>query len=298
MEKNSHYFIVGLFVILSLAALSGFVVWLAGTYDARNYNRYTINFDDPVSGLKQGAAVQYRGVPVGRVLEIRLVPTSVNLIKVDIEVDDSTPLYQGTMASLATLGVTGLTYIELTTEASVGGPLTKPEGEKYPVIEGQGTQLSKLFQDVPAISKQVLLLSEKLNKVFNDENVAALDQTIKNINRLSADVNTLLNETNLANVSNTLENMSNASESMDGLVTRFNHTADEIDKAVASLNSVITDNRSDIDKFAGSGLSQITEMSRETTEMARAIRRLADRLEQDPSKVLYQPTYRGVEVEK
>jgi phospholipid/cholesterol/gamma-HCH transport system substrate-binding protein len=298
MEKNSHYLIVGIFVTLSLIGLIGFVIWLAGTHDSRNYDRFTINFSDPVSGLKEGAAVQYRGVQVGNVIGVRLVPTETNLVSVDIKVDENTPIYQSTVASLATLGITGLTYIELSTTGEGRLPPTQAEGEKYPTIVGQGTQLSKLFQDVPAISEQVLKLSEKLNKVFNDENVTALDQTIKNINKLSTDVNSLISEANIAHISTTLENASSASEKMDQLITRFNNTADEIDKAVSSLNSVVTDNRGDIDKFAGSGLRQITEMSRETTEMARAIRRLADRLEQDPSKIIYQPTYRGVEVQK
>ena len=52
MEKNSRYFVVGVFVMLSLLALTTFIIWLAGTHDVRNYQRYTIYFKDPVSGLK------------------------------------------------------------------------------------------------------------------------------------------------------------------------------------------------------------------------------------------------------
>lgn len=297
MEKNSHYFIVGIFVTVSLVALTLFIVWLAGTHDSRDYRRYTVNFDDPVSGLKESAAVQFRGVEVGRVRKIRLVEGSTELVKVEIEIDENVPIYQHSEASLATQGITGLTYIELTTKEGDTTPAPIPPGEKHPVIHGQGTQLSKLFQDVPAISKQLLELSEKLNKAFDDDTITSLNQTIKNIEQVSADLDTLLSEENMANVSTTLSNVTDASQNLDHLIERFDKTADEIDKAVASINSVITDNRGDIDKFAGSGLSQITEMSRETTEMARAIRRLADRLEQDPSRVIYQPRYRGVEVE-
>ena len=85
---------------------------------------------------------------------------------------------------------------------------------------------------------------------------------------------------------------------IEQIVQRFNTTADQIDEAVATLNGILVDNRADIDRFAGSGLNQITEMSRETKKMAESVRRLADKLEQEPSRLLYQPKYRGVEIKQ
>ncbi len=298
MEKNSHYFIVGLFVSIAISGLILFVVWLAGTHDARNYNDYTVEFSDPVSGLKKSAIVQFRGIEVGRVTDIRLSPNSVDLVKVDIAIDDTVPINKTSFGSLATLGITGITYIELTTVNNDTTQPVTPQGERFPVIRGQGTQLSKLFQDIPAISKQLLDLSEKLNKAFDDDTIVSLNQTVKNVEQMSSDINALLSEENITNATTTLRNVSSASGEMDQLVARFDKTANEIDKVVASLNAVITNNKHDIDKFAGSGLNQITEMSRQTTEMARSIRRLADRLEQDPSRIIYKPNYRGVEVQE
>ena len=298
MEKNSHYFVVGIFVTLSLLALTIFIIWLAGTHDVRNYERYTILFKDPVSGLKNSAVVQYRGVDVGRVLDVRLSPARNDLIKVDIEVDETTPISGSTEASLAQQGITGIVYIELTTKEGDSTPPKIEEGERYPVIAGRGTQLSKLFQDIPEISKQVLELSRKLNAVFDEETVTSLGATFKNIEAMSRDMNGLLSEENVANTSVALRNAAQASEDVEQMIERFNKTADEIDQAVATLNGILTDNRADIDRFTGSGLNEITQMSRETKKMAESVRRLADKLEQEPSRLLYQPKYRGVEIEE
>lgn len=298
MEKQSRYVIIGLFVSASLLALTMFIIWLAGTYDSRNYERYTIHFRDPVSGLKNSAIVQYRGVDVGRVTDVRIAPGNNGLVKVDIEVDSTTPIYRSTEASLAQQGMTGIVYIDLSTQEGDREPPVVSDGERYPVIHGRGTQLSRLFQDVPKISQQILALTEKLNTVFDEENVSSLQQTFKNVEMMSRDLNGLLNEENIHNTSIALRNIAATSESIDDLVERFNHTADEIDKAVEALSGVITDNRGDIDRFAGSGLRQITEMSRETRRMAESVRRLADKLEQDPSRLLYQPNYRGVEIQE
>lgn len=298
MEKNSRYFIVGVFVSLALLGLATFIVWLAGTHDARNYHRYTIFFRDPVSGLKDGAVVQYRGVDVGRVRDVRIAQGANDLIKVDIETEEDTPITKSSEASLATQGVTGLVYIELTTKEGDQSPPAMVQGERYPVISGKGTQLSKLFQDIPAITTQVLKLTEKLNAALDQDSVVAMNETVKNVAAATASLNQLLSEENVQNTSIAIRNISESSAKVDEIVSRFNNTADQIDQAVASLNDVLIDNKANINKFAGSGLKEITEMTAETREMAKSIRRLADTLEQEPSRLLYQPNYRGVEIQK
>lgn len=296
MEKESRYFTVGIFVAASLMALIFFIIWLTGTHDARSYQRYTIYFQDPVSGLKNSAIVQYRGVDVGRVREVRLSPNRNDLIRVDIEVDETTPIYQSTQASLAQQGFTGIVYIELTTREGDQEPPDMIEGERYPVIRGRGTQLSKLFQDVPEISRQILELSTKLNNVFDEETVASLSASFKNIEAMSRDMNGLLSEENVGNASITLRNAAQASEEAERMIERFNRTAEEIDQAVSSLNRILSDNRENINRFTRSGLKEITDMSRETKKMAESVRRLADKIEQEPSRLIYQPSYRGVEI--
>lgn len=298
MEKNSHYFMIGIFVSASLVGLALFIVWLAGTHDNRNYARYTIYFRDAVSGLKSSAIVQYRGVDVGRVMDVRLSLDRNDLIKVDIEVDNTTPIFRSTEASLAQQGMTGIVFIDLSTKEGDTTPPEIIEGEFYPIIAGKGTQLSKLFQDVPAITSQVLELTQKLNTVFNEDNMKNIDETMKNVQAMSSSMNQLLNAENIESTSTALRNLSQTSENVNDLVARFDQTADKIDTAVNSMNEIITGNKANIDKFSGSGLRQITDMAAETKEMAKSIRRLADTLEQEPSRLLYQPNYRGVEIQQ
>ena len=298
MEKNSHYFTIGLFVSISFLALIVFVIWLTGTHDSRNYKRYTVYFHDAVSGLQNGANVQYRGIDVGRVRDVRLAASQTDLIKVDIEVDETTPISQGSDASLATLGITGLAFITITTPDDDKRPPKRVEGERYPVINGKGTQLSKLFQDIPQISKQVLEMSEKLNALLNDQNVENINQTFSNVQQVSKNLSNLLNDQNVANLSRSIDNISKASDNVENIVSKFEHTADQIDATAASLNDIVTRNQGNIDRFAGDGLNQITEMTRETKDMARAMRRLADKLEQNPSQIIYKPKSSGVEIPK
>jgi phospholipid/cholesterol/gamma-HCH transport system substrate-binding protein len=298
MEKDARYFIVGLVVSIGMIALVGFVLWLAGTHKSQDREIYTVYFTDPVSGLKEGASVQYRGVEVGKVLAVRLSHSREDLIKVDIAVKESTPIGESTTALLEMFGITGLVYMELTTEPGETRPPQRIPGEQYPVITGSGTQLARIIEDIPMITQQVLEVVEKLNEFFDPKHTALLSQTLENTERLSRDLNGLLTSENVNNASTTIENFSQASEDFKTMAERFDQTASEIERAVASLNEIISGNKNNINRFTSEGLDNITKTSREAEKAAKAIREMSEKLNRDPSQIIYKPQSSGVEIEK
>jgi len=154
MEKNANYFIVGVFVSVSLMALVGFSIWLAGVHDLSPHERYTIYFTDPVSGLNEEATVKYKGVEVGKILGLRLTPERSDLVKVDIEIKQETPVRAGTVANVETQGITGQSYIELATASTDKDPPTRVADEKYLVLKGTGSKLDKVLNELPNVSRQ------------------------------------------------------------------------------------------------------------------------------------------------
>src|SRR4051812_24212632 len=153
MEKDADYFRVGVFVTVSLLALGGFIIWLMGSHGFKHYDHYTIYFTDPVSGLNDDGIVKYKGVDVGKISDIRISPERANLVKVDIEVKEGTPVRAETKANIQMQGITGQSYIELATESLDGKPPAKVADEKYPVLQGSGSQLAKFFDDMPNLSR-------------------------------------------------------------------------------------------------------------------------------------------------
>jgi phospholipid/cholesterol/gamma-HCH transport system substrate-binding protein len=155
MEKDANYFAVGIFVSLSLMALVGFLIWLAGFHSTGHYDRYTVYFTDPVSGLNVDAPVNYKGVEVGKILAMRLSADRSDLIKVDIEVKDSTPVRAETLAKVELSGITGQSSIELATETTDTTPPRQIPGEQYPVLKGTGSPLADFFDNLPKIGNHV-----------------------------------------------------------------------------------------------------------------------------------------------
>lgn len=267
-----------------------------GAHDTRATKRYTVHFTDAVNGLKVGGVVQYKGVEVGKVTDISLAPERNDLIRVNIEVVTQTPVYAGTEATLAMMGVTGIVYMDMKTDVADAQPVPMIEGEEYPVIQGNGTQLARILADVPEISKQVLQITKKVNGLLDQNNVEAFNVILANIENLTRDMNGLLSSENVGHASNTLSNFSAASADMKDMVARFEKTADEVDKAVQAITNVVTKNEANINKFTQDGLEQIMRMSQETRKMAESIRRTAEKLNQDPSQLIYKPNHHGVEI--
>ncbi len=154
MEKDARYFAVGLFVTISFMALVGFLIWLISPKDADDYSYYTVYFTASVGGLEEGSDVRYRGIPVGKVEELRFSDEHTELIKVDIAIDKETPVRKNTKVFMAMQGVTGRIHLELETLSGDKNPPGTPEGEMYPVLKGEGSRIDKIVSNFEKFSDE------------------------------------------------------------------------------------------------------------------------------------------------
>src|SRR5262249_18558029 len=72
MERKSPYVLIGLAMIVFVAAVAGFVIWKLRAGDRTAYAYYDIYFSGDVQGLTNDSPVFYRGLRVGRVHSIQL----------------------------------------------------------------------------------------------------------------------------------------------------------------------------------------------------------------------------------
>ncbi len=298
MERDAHYFKVGLFVVIATTALAAFLIWIAGTYDGRNYDRYTVHFITAITGLNEGAIVRYQGLEVGNVTRIRLSEDKQNLLRVDIQVKEGTPVRGESVAMLGMTGVTGIAFLDIQTKPNdQSQPKTHPN-EKYPVILGKSSQLTEIFKNVPEITDNLLQVSRKLNDMLDENTTTSLQTTITNLEKLTKDLNGVLSEQNVANFSATLDNAATASEDFSSMAARLDKAAVQVEQTATDLKDAIARNEESFTKFTREGVDQIIRLSEEGRRTAGSIRGLSEKLVNDPSKVIYQPNYHGVEIEK
>ena len=116
MFKGDRNFAVGLFVTIAIAAFIFFVVWLTGRTGNEEMTKYTLLFDNDITGLYVGSSVKYMGMNIGTVSEMKLEQNNGIRIRVVINILESTPVDHGTYASLALQGITGVAVVNLASD--------------------------------------------------------------------------------------------------------------------------------------------------------------------------------------
>ena len=111
METRAHYVAVGAFVLAIVTVAFVAVLWLARAQLTTQYALYDIYFSGPVSGLREGAAVEYNGVPAGRVAEIRITPDNVERIRVTVEIETTVVIKQNAVASVEGNLLSGVSFM-------------------------------------------------------------------------------------------------------------------------------------------------------------------------------------------
>ena len=114
MKKISVEFIVGLFLITGIAAVTYLSVVISGVsaFDSDGY-QLMAKFENS-SGLKRGASIEIAGVKIGRVASISL-DSETQESMVWLSVDAGVEVQDDAVASIRTAGIIGDKYIKIST---------------------------------------------------------------------------------------------------------------------------------------------------------------------------------------
>jgi len=125
MKKLSVEFIVGLFLITGIAAVTYLSVVISGVsgFSSDGY-RLMAKFENS-SGLKRGAVIEIAGVKVGKVENISLEPETQESL-VWLEIDQGIEIQDDAVASIRTAGIIGDKFIKI----SVGGGDLLSDGDE------------------------------------------------------------------------------------------------------------------------------------------------------------------------
>ena len=308
---NSKNFTVGLFVATALVAFTSTTIWLTGAKGTQPTVNYSMYFETDVSGLMLGGPVFYLGVEVGSVTAITIVPGNPVRVQVDAEILQLTPIDQGTYASLALQGITGVAVIRLSADPGVHDPLKLQPNHGQLVIEVRDTGFSALLSKAPGIVDKlddVLVQIKGILGPDNQEFVAtmlsdlatvssALAEKEEAIGAIPVTLNkamTELHESLLqikSMASNFEPELASVMESIDQL------TAD-LAKISARMETWSADNDNEMSAFMEDGLGQMPALVSDARRTLREIEKLVKDLREDPSKLIYKPQEDTIDVEK
>jgi phospholipid/cholesterol/gamma-HCH transport system substrate-binding protein len=302
MEREANYTAVGAFVLLIVTMAGLFVYWYAGSNDARDYTRYEIYFEGSVSGLNRGSTVRYLGVEVGKVVTIRIDKRAADRVQVIADIDSNTPISDNTLASLSLQGITGLLYIDLLANADPKRSMASVPSEQYPVIDSVRSNFDLFLSSLPdLVGRATLVLSDENIDAFSrtlasiEKSAATLPGTMQDASALVSDLRATIVDVRSAVVA-ARQLIETSGPELTTASERIRAITDNLAKTTASLDRLMTDHREDLGLFLRDSLPEIERLLRDSRQAAQEFRELSRSLKSDPSQLLYEPSYRGVEI--
>ncbi|WP_299979359.1 intermembrane transport protein PqiB [uncultured Pseudoteredinibacter sp.] len=222
--------------------------------------KFALMIDDTVRGLKVGAPVEYRGLVIGKVLEInpevyakQLVMDSNYSIPVIIEIqpgriqqDDSpegvaylekqtlAEIKRGLKATLETGNlITGALYVDIDIYPEIGAPDSISSFNGYPVI--------------PTLPEEIGQIAEKMNQILNKVNQLPLQELAQNANELLSELSKTakaLQHTSQQADKHIIVEMGNTLAEVNQLLQDYQQGSDtniELNKTMKSVQQVLTD---------------------------------------------------------
>ena len=268
---------------------------------------YTVNFrNTSVQGLIIGSLVKYQGVEVGRVVRIRVNPTDLNSILVDIKIREGVVVKTDMTATMVYVGLTGQKYIEIS-----GGTLASPNlaahGEIM-TVRGLGEKADDIVNNIQTTAKRI-------TELLAPENIERFSAFLENAEKSSASVSGVL-ESRRQSLDNTLASLEKASGEFARATEKFVPMTEDLSRLVRTveansektlgniaerfsaeeLGAVLKDVRSFLDtasvslkKVESVLLEQQTELRRTFSSLGVAIDNLAQfsrEIAEEPSAIL------------
>ena len=221
METRAHHVIIGLFTLLAGIGAVLFAVWISNANTSSDYRYYTVVFRETVTGLSRGSAVQYRGIPIGDITELRLDPQDPAQVLAGIRISGTAPVTRDTKARLTFTGITGNTVIELV-----------PGEPDSPLLDGDGTQAARI-PSTPSPISSLLANGEDL---------------MTNINRLVSNARDMLSPENAERIGSTLESIELAASSLSSqsddikvLVSELTSASQQAAELITNVNTLVNE---------------------------------------------------------
>lgn len=293
METRANYVLIGAFTLAAAAFMLLFGLWAAKYTSDKDWRHYDVIFDEAVTGLTEGGSVQYNGISVGTVDDLRLDPDDPRKVVARVKLRAQTPVKTDTHAKLSFTGLTGTAFIQLTGGSPNAPLLASDNGDDVPVIQTEASALQN-------IAETANKLVARLDKVLSEENISNITKTLDNLESATGaiadqrqDLGALINNARVSSekLAATLDTTQGAIADIDrelvdklpGLIAKLDSTLNRLDSAAGNANSLLDENRGAIKHFTEDGLAQLGPTLEELRTLVRDLRRISSRLDDNPA---------------
>lgn len=209
-NDKKHYLISGIFISI-LLAISMATITMLNKQNAIFSSNVAIKTEvASAQNLKEGAAVQLRGVKIGSVKDIAFKNVETLVITLAVNSTYSEWVKKDASISFKTQGVLGDKFLEIN-----GGTDAAPavvDGDYLPANEtSQIEHIITKSEDIMAATGKILT---RLDRILSTVEADRFDKILKNIENLTANSNKVMSSLNDQKVTQSLASLKQSSESL------------------------------------------------------------------------------------
>lgn len=199
--SRSRELVVGIVILAGLVVGVAGSLWLSGSGFGRPSFPLTVMVAD-VGQLREGNAVKYRGVPVGRVERFELTDTGEGIL-IRLLLDRELPEVEDAAAIVAPESLFGEWQVEIVSRERFPGFEYFQVGEGTASAEGPDIlggftmpDITRLTAAANDISQNLSVLTDRVDRAFNEETAENVRLAIQNIQEVSENLRILVVSSN------------------------------------------------------------------------------------------------------
>ncbi|HEY2345199.1 MAG TPA: MlaD family protein [Xanthomonadaceae bacterium] len=306
METKANHVLIGLFTLGLITAILLFILWASKYASQGSFRDYDIEFneDEAVTGLSVGGVVQYNGIEVGNVRELRLATGDARRVIARVRVKADTPIKTDTKAELALQSLaTGVAFIQFSGGTPGASLLVQKDPDHIPLMFASESAFQKLLNSSEGIATTASNVLDHINKILSEENTQRISKTLANIQSVTDTVNAQKQD-----IAALIKSVKESSEHLNQVLATAQKTmgtvdaslnkkmpemVDHLDKSLAQLdaltknaNDMLVANRGAIDSFSNQGLAQLGPTLIQMRQVLREVNRMTSQIEANPAGYL------------
>lgn len=229
-NDKKHYLISGIFVsvLISVAMVTVFMLNKENAIFSRKV--YIKTEVKSAQNLKDGAAVQLRGVKVGSVSSIRFKTVDSLIITVGVNSVYIEWIKKDAALSFKTAGVLGDKFLEIT--GGTEGSPSVSDGDF--LVTNESNQIEHIITKSEDLMVAAGSILTKFDKMVSSVETNRLEKILQNLENLTANTNKVMTNLNDKNLSQSISNFKSSSESLSK-VTK------QIEQGPGTLHALIYD---------------------------------------------------------
>lgn len=240
---------LGIFMVIGLTLIVLFVALVAGNRLVQKRDIYYVEFENySVAGLQVGGVVNYQGIKVGRVEDIKINPRDVTKIILTLSLDHGTPIKQDTEAILVFVGITGVKAVELR-----GGTNEASFLKTKAYIKTGSSAIDDVADRAMSIAEKVDQIASNLAALTDEENRRNIAEILRQSSLLIEDT-----RNNLSTTINSIAQLSdNAVKITSDASTKLDEISENLNRNMNELTTTTTRNIDQISLAATTNLDSI-----------------------------------------